>query len=110
MALEQYFSFMDKLGEAIIEWSDPESAFRANRDDWWLCDFRSAGTIALTYVAFVVVGKQVMQFLSPIDPYPIKFIYNVSHKIKNEKFCFPNLNQTASPISHTSPFAFVHVH
>ena len=78
MALEQYYNFMDKLGEAIIEWSDPENLFRANRDDWWLCDFRSAGTIALAYVAFVVIGKQVMQFLSPIDPYPIKFIYNVS--------------------------------
>jgi len=39
MALEQYYSFMDKLGEAIIEWSDPEKLFRANRDDWWLCDW-----------------------------------------------------------------------
>ncbi len=46
---------------------------------WWLCDFRSAMTVALIYVAFVLIGSTVMKSGVPaIDPYPIKFIYNVS--------------------------------
>ena len=45
---------------------------------WWLTDFPSAFNIALAYFLFVVIGSQVMKFLPAIDPYPIKFIYNVS--------------------------------
>ncbi|KAL7530223.1 hypothetical protein ACHAXR_003369 [Thalassiosira sp. AJA248-18] len=76
--MEAYNNFMDKIGDAIINWSDPDGNFRGARDDWWLCDFRSAMTIALAYVAFVLIGSKIMENLSPIDPYPIKFIYNVS--------------------------------
>lgn len=44
-----------------------------------MCDFRSAITVALLYVAFVLIGSTVMKSGVPaIDPYPIKFIYNVS--------------------------------
>jgi len=43
-----------------------------------LTDFSSAFTIALAYVLFVAIGSQVMNFLPAIDPYPIKFLYNVS--------------------------------
>ena len=45
---------------------------------WFLTDFPSAFNIALAYFLFVVVGSQVMKFLPAIDPYPIKFFYNVS--------------------------------
>ena len=76
--MEAYTSVMDKIGQAIIDWSDPSGNFRGDRDGWFLCDFRSAGTIALAYVAFVLIGSKVMLFLPAIDPYPIKFIYNVS--------------------------------
>lgn len=76
--MEAYNSFMDKVGEAIINWSDPDGTFRHN-EDWWLCDFRSAITIALAYVGFVVVGSAIMKSGVPaMDPYPIKFMYNVS--------------------------------
>lgn len=76
--MEAYNSFMDKVGEAIINWSDPDGTFRHN-EDWWLCDFRSAITIALAYVAFVIVGSAIMKTGVPaMDPYPIKFMYNVS--------------------------------
>ena len=76
--IEQYNDAMDKVGDAIINWSDPDGNFRGDREGWFLCDFRSAGTIALIYVAFVIFGSMIMPFLPAIDPYPIKFMYNVS--------------------------------
>jgi len=72
-----FFEFLDRCGSAIIDWADPEEIFRAH-GDWFLCDFRSAGTIALAYLAFVCIGCAIMQFLPAMDPYPIKFVYNVS--------------------------------
>lgn len=47
---------------------------------WPLTDFRHAFSIALAYVLFVVVGSAIFQSRSvpALDPYPIKFIYNVS--------------------------------
>ena len=45
---------------------------------WFLTDFYSAFNIALAYFLFVVIGSQIMAFLPAMDPYPIKFIYNVS--------------------------------
>ena len=75
--MDSYNAFMDDLGERILDWADADKYFRSN-GDWWLCDFRSAGTIALAYVAFVLVGSSVMRFLPAIDPYPIKFACNVS--------------------------------
>lgn len=76
--MDAYFSAMDSIGDAIIAWSDPDNNFRGETADWWLCDFRSAGTIALVYLAFVGIGSVVMPSLPAMDPYPIKFIYNVS--------------------------------
>jgi len=76
--MEAYNKLMDNIGDAIINWTDPDGSFRGKRDDWWLCDFRSAGTIAIAYLAFVLIGKQVMPNLPAMDPYPIKFVYNVS--------------------------------
>jgi len=72
-----YAEVMDQIGDAIINWADPDKAWRHD-EDWWLCDFRSAGTIAIVYVLFVLIGSQVMKTMPAIDPYPIKFIYNVS--------------------------------
>merc|ERR1712176_1325917 len=43
-------------------------------------DFPTAFNIALAYLAFVFIGSKAMHTLNvpAIDPYPIKFIYNVS--------------------------------
>jgi len=76
--MDAYFESMDKIGDAILNWVDPEKATLGYTEGWWLTDFRSAATIALAYLAFVFVGSFVMKFLSPMDPYPIKFVYNVS--------------------------------
>jgi elongation of very long chain fatty acids protein 4 len=52
---------------------------RYDQQGWALTDFSSAVTIAGAYLAFVIVGSAVMKAGVPaIDPYPIKFIYNVS--------------------------------
>eukprot|EP00984_Skeletonema_dohrnii_P017355 scaffold7881_cov67-Skeletonema_dohrnii-CCMP3373.AAC.1 len=77
--MNAYNNAMDKIGAAIINWSDPSGTWQADREGWWLCDFRSAITVAIIYVTFVLVGSTVMKSGVPaIDPYPIKFVYNVS--------------------------------
>lgn len=77
--MEAYLTTMDSIGDAIIAWADPENKYGGYTEGWPLTEFRTAGTIALAYLAFVVVGSAVMSSGVPaIDPYPIKFIYNVS--------------------------------
>lgn len=44
-----------------------------------MTDFASAFNIALAYFLFVMVGSTIMKMGVPaMDPYPIKFVYNVS--------------------------------
>jgi elongation of very long chain fatty acids protein 4 len=46
---------------------------------WPLTDFPTAFSIALAYFLFVVLGTVIMKLGIPaMDPYPIKFVYNVS--------------------------------
>jgi hypothetical protein len=46
---------------------------------WFLTDFSTAFYIAVAYFLMVVVGSTIMRMGVPaIDPYPLKFIYNVS--------------------------------
>merc|ERR1712232_1242515 len=49
-------------------------------EGWFLTDFPTAFNIALSYLAFVIIGSTFMKLFNipAIDPYPIKFIYNVS--------------------------------
>uniref|UniRef100_A0A7R9ZHM8 Elongation of fatty acids protein n=1 Tax=Pseudictyota dubia TaxID=2749911 RepID=A0A7R9ZHM8_9STRA len=77
--MSAYVETMDSIGESILSWADPEGKFRGHTEGWFLTDFSSAGTVALAYVAFVVIGSAVMKSgVAAMDPYPIKFIYNVS--------------------------------
>lgn len=70
---------MDSIGEAILVWADPGNRFRGYTEGWPLTDFRTAASIAFVYVGFVVFGSMIMKLGVPaMDPYPIKFIYNVS--------------------------------
>lgn len=75
-----YTETMESVGEAILTWADPNNAFRGHTEGWWLTDFPSAISIAIAYVTFVVVGSTVFKSNSvpAIDPYPLKFVYNVS--------------------------------
>lgn len=71
---------IDSIGEAILSWADPANEVRGYTEGWFLTDFRSAFTVAVCYVGFVVVGSAVMKsgLVPAIDPYPLKFMYNVS--------------------------------
>jgi len=76
--MEAYTATLESVGEHIIQWADPEDQFSGFTKGWWLTDFASAFNIALVYILFVVIGSQVMKSLPAVDPYPIKFFYNVS--------------------------------
>lgn len=70
---------MDSIGEAILVWADPNKDYRGYTEGWLFTDFRTAISIAIAYVAFVVIGSNIMKLGVPaMDPYPIKFMYNVS--------------------------------
>jgi len=73
-----YVDTMNAYGEAILQMADPDSQWRGYTEGWIFTDFSTAGTIALAYVLFVIIGSTVMKSLNPIDPYPLKFVYNVS--------------------------------
>mmetsp|Transcript_13070 Transcript_13070/g.19574 ORF Transcript_13070/g.19574 Transcript_13070/m.19574 type:complete len:274 (-) Transcript_13070:114-935(-) len=77
--MDAYFSAMDALGSKILTFFDPQNEFTGYTQGWAFTDFSTAITIAFAYVTFVAVGSKVMKSGVPaMDPYPIKFIYNVS--------------------------------
>mmetsp|Transcript_49546 Transcript_49546/g.73824 ORF Transcript_49546/g.73824 Transcript_49546/m.73824 type:complete len:277 (-) Transcript_49546:281-1111(-) len=78
--MDNYVSTLNNVGESILTWADPENKYRGYTEGWPLTDFPTAFTIAAAYVAFVVLGSAIMKMDSvpAIDPYPLKFIYNVS--------------------------------
>jgi len=77
--MEAYFDTMDAVGETIITWVDTDSQFTGFTKGWAFTDFRTAITIAVIYLLFVSLGSTAMKMgLPTMDPYPIKFIYNVS--------------------------------
>jgi hypothetical protein len=78
-SFEAYTEQLNKVGEAILDWADPQHLYRGYTEGWPLTDFPTAFSIALAYFAFVVIGSAIMKLGVPaMDPYPIKFIYNVS--------------------------------
>jgi len=76
--MEAYTATLESVGDYIIRLADPEDFNGGFTKGWWLTDFPSAFSIALAYLSFVAIGSQVMKAMPAIDPYPIKFFYNVS--------------------------------
>mmetsp|Transcript_5389 Transcript_5389/g.7631 ORF Transcript_5389/g.7631 Transcript_5389/m.7631 type:complete len:274 (+) Transcript_5389:44-865(+) len=77
--MDTYFSTVDSIGESILSWADPKNEYRGHTEGWLFTDFSTAFSIALAYLAFVFIGSSVMKAGVPaIDPYPLKFVYNVS--------------------------------
>jgi elongation of very long chain fatty acids protein 4 len=76
--MDAYFQTVDAIGNAILQWVDPDKETLGYTVGWAFTDFNVAFSIALGYLAFVFVGSFVMKFLPAFDPYAIKFIYNVS--------------------------------
>lgn len=50
---------------------------RLTLQGWFLTDFATALAIVGLYLVMVAVGPKVMSGLSPIDSYPVRFVYNV---------------------------------
>mmetsp|Transcript_14056 Transcript_14056/g.28037 ORF Transcript_14056/g.28037 Transcript_14056/m.28037 type:complete len:274 (+) Transcript_14056:179-1000(+) len=73
-------SKLDKIGDSIVAWSDPDTLYQGATDGWPWTEFSSAVYVAVAYVLFVVIGSQVMSSPSvkPVDPYMLKFVYNMS--------------------------------
>lgn len=67
-----YDDYVDKLntiGDAILDWADPENKFRGHTEGWPLSDFASAFNIALAYFVFVMLGSLIMKLGVPaMDP------------------------------------------
>jgi hypothetical protein len=80
MDMDTYMERLDTIGSSILNWADADSKFRGYTEGWPLTDFSTAFNIALAYFAFVVIGSTIMKVFNvpAIDPYPIKFMYNVS--------------------------------
>jgi len=78
--MDAYIEALDNVGESILQWADPEHKFRGYTEGWPLTDFKTAFTIAAAYLGFVAIGSAVMSRgnVPAINPYPIKFLYNVS--------------------------------
>lgn len=77
--MDAYYQTLDTVGDNILSWADPENKFGGHTDGWALTDFPTAFNIALAYLGFVFVGSTIMKSGVPaIDPYPVKFFYNVS--------------------------------
>mmetsp|Transcript_8049 Transcript_8049/g.15164 ORF Transcript_8049/g.15164 Transcript_8049/m.15164 type:complete len:276 (-) Transcript_8049:39-866(-) len=77
--MEAYWNAMDAIGDKIIAFADPNNEFTGYTKGWAFTEFSTAITIALAYIAFVLIGSTFMKLGIPaMDPYPIKFIYNVS--------------------------------
>lgn len=75
----EYEEQITNIGDAILKWADEDQNFRGYTEGWPLTDFTTAFNIALAYLGFVFIGSLIMKLGVPaLDPYPIKFIYNVS--------------------------------
>jgi len=71
---------LNNIGDQIISWADPDTKFSGFTKGWPLTDFSTAAMIAVAYLTFVLVGSAVMKGgdVPAMNPYPIKFVYNVS--------------------------------
>jgi len=76
--MDAYISTLNTLGDSILTAADPGGDFSGYTKGWAFTDFPTAFNIAFAYLAFVFIGSKVMPGLPALDPYPIKFIYNVS--------------------------------
>lgn len=76
---------LDAIGEEILAWCVDQdvatfrSKFPRPTKDWPMTNFTSAISIAVGYLALVLLGRIVMGAFQPMDKvtYPIRFTYNI---------------------------------
>jgi elongation of very long chain fatty acids protein 4 len=70
---------LDSIGDKILQFFDPDDNFAGSTKGWPFTSFSAAISIAVGYLLFVFIGSFIMKAGVPaIDPYPLKFVYNVS--------------------------------
>jgi len=72
------FASIDSLGDSFINYLDPSKSVSQTTKDFPFTSSSFAFLVASAYLAFVLLGSIFMKFLPPIDPYPLKFVYNLS--------------------------------
>jgi len=80
--LLNYYTSADTFGEdTILDYLDPNKEVSTIYAEVPFTNFGFAASVCIVYLAFVVFGSAIMKFLPPIDPYALKFIYNLSQMI-----------------------------
>eukprot|EP00587_Corethron_hystrix_P013795 CAMPEP_0113305472 /NCGR_PEP_ID=MMETSP0010_2-20120614/5087_1 /TAXON_ID=216773 ORGANISM="Corethron hystrix, Strain 308" /NCGR_SAMPLE_ID=MMETSP0010_2 /ASSEMBLY_ACC=CAM_ASM_000155 /LENGTH=145 /DNA_ID=CAMNT_0000159901 /DNA_START=93 /DNA_END=527 /DNA_ORIENTATION=- /assembly_acc=CAM_ASM_000155 len=81
MSLDSLTTFLnDEVSAKILGWADAEGNFQGYAKGWAFTELSTAVYIAVAYLVFVSVGSVVMKSpaIPAFDPYPIKFLYNIS--------------------------------
>jgi len=89
LTIEPVGQQLDNLETFIFSHIDPTGAVRAPTNGWFLTDLRSAGYVAIGYLVAVFFFSFVMsfKFMPKLDPYPLKFCYNVSQIMMCSYMC-----------------------
>lgn len=78
LSLEEINTQVTALGKLVIDWARPDGWVESPLADWPLANFNDAFFVAVGYLAFVLFGSLIMQFLPAIPGlYPLKFLYNI---------------------------------
>jgi len=81
-ALLDLYDKLDAIGEdSILAYLDPEKQVSQTTAHLPFTNFGFAAFVCIAFLLFVVVGSTVMRFLPALNPYPLKFVYNLSQMI-----------------------------
>ena len=76
--IDVYDEFCANLGTYLITLADPEGQTKNSPTKGMpLTDIKTAVTIALSYLAFVFIGKKMMEKRQAFNLYPLQFVYNI---------------------------------
>jgi elongation of very long chain fatty acids protein 4 len=79
-ALAPFTTQLDDVEASVLGAVDPTGKVQSLTAGWWLADFSSAAYVVIVYLLFVTFGSALFsqKFMPAIDPYPLKFFYNLS--------------------------------
>ncbi|CAM9165048.1 unnamed protein product [Ectocarpus sp. 12 AP-2014] len=104
--METYKEVANSVGDAVLNWARNGQTSDATKG-WFLTDFATALAIVGAYLVMVTVGPKVMADMSPIDSYPVRFVYNVVQIILCSYMCveaFMIAYRNGYPVLPCAPF------
>lgn len=75
MSLAAHLLWLQTCGRCCLRSRAARVPF--NSQGWFLTDFSAALAIVGAYLVMVTIGPKIMADASPIDSYPVRFVYNV---------------------------------